>query len=483
MADDSQQLATFLSQLKALNEARDKNKINEYNPYPKQKEFHDMGAHKTERLLSAGNQLGKTYAGAMEAAYHATGLYPHWWKGRRFKKANRGWVGGESAPVVRDTSQKLLLGDLTAGQDQLGTGAIPADMVGTVTWSRGVAQGVDTVTVKHKTGGTSIIKFKSYEQQRQKWQGDTIDWVWFDEEPTMELYSEGVARYTATGGMAWMTFTPLKGMSTVVRRFKQESNDSRGEVIMTAHDALHITEPMLKDMLSKYPDHEHETRINGVPMQGEGRIYVENEKNITVPPFDIPDYWPRIIGADFGYGDHPTAGAWLAHDRDNDIVYLYRSYRKRKTSIADNAEAFRAGGRIPIAWPQDLKRSANDVVSANLTMKDQYANSYCLMLPGPVRNKDGSVSVWAGVVDIQQRMVAGRFKVFSSQHEFFEEYRNYHMKDGKIVKEMDDLLDAVRYGMMGLQYARVIDENWYPGRQKSMLTINRNTKPFDPLEF
>jgi hypothetical protein len=55
-----------------------------YKPYRKQKEFHHSQAR--ERLFEAGNQLGKTLAGGMEVAFHATGKYPSWWQGRRFDR-------------------------------------------------------------------------------------------------------------------------------------------------------------------------------------------------------------------------------------------------------------------------------------------------------------------------------------------------------------------------------------------------------------
>src|SRR5215831_3457061 len=44
-----------------------------YTPYPKQAEFHAAGATHRERLLMAANQVGKTYAAAMELAAHACG--------------------------------------------------------------------------------------------------------------------------------------------------------------------------------------------------------------------------------------------------------------------------------------------------------------------------------------------------------------------------------------------------------------------------
>src|SRR5215831_16676775 len=60
---------------------RTENRLNYYRPYKKQLEFHEAGATHRERLLMAGNQLGKTLAGGFEAAMHATGRYPDDWKG------------------------------------------------------------------------------------------------------------------------------------------------------------------------------------------------------------------------------------------------------------------------------------------------------------------------------------------------------------------------------------------------------------------
>jgi hypothetical protein len=54
---------------------------------------------------------------------------------------------------------------------------------------------------------------------------------------------------------------------------------------------------------------------------------------------------------------------------------------------------------------------------------------------------------------ILERMQTGRFKVFDHLHDWFEEFRLYHRKDGKVVKEADDMMDATRYGIMMLRYA------------------------------
>ena len=88
----------------------DTNQIKNYKPYDWQIKFHKEGQSNPQRLLMAGNRTGKTYCGAIETAYHLTGDYPSWWKGRRFTKPIRAWVGGESNETTRDIVQKELFG-------------------------------------------------------------------------------------------------------------------------------------------------------------------------------------------------------------------------------------------------------------------------------------------------------------------------------------------------------------------------------------
>lgn len=194
------------------------NRLTDYWPYTKQMFFHDAGATNRERLLMAGNQLGKTYCGAGEAAMHLTGLYPDWWEGRRWDRPTRWWAGSKTGEVTRDGVQRYLVGE-PKDESQWGTGMIPKAQLADFGRRQGIADALDNVTVRHVSGGISTLGFKSYDQGRQKWQGETLDGVWFDEEPPMDIYMEGLTRTNATGGMTMITFTPLLGMSDVVSMF------------------------------------------------------------------------------------------------------------------------------------------------------------------------------------------------------------------------------------------------------------------------
>jgi phage terminase large subunit-like protein len=197
------------------------NRLAAYRPYPKQIEFHAAGAGARERLLMAGNQLGKTYCGAAEAAIHLTGLYPDWWTGRRYTRPVRAWAGSKTGEVSRDGVQRLLVGE-PKDRGQWGSGMIPAARLIGCTTRSSTPGALDGLTVRHVSGGVSTLGFKSFDQGREKWQGETLDFVWFDEEPPLDVYIEGLTRTNATGGMAYMTFTPLLGMSEVVSLFLLE---------------------------------------------------------------------------------------------------------------------------------------------------------------------------------------------------------------------------------------------------------------------
>ena len=204
--------------LSALRTRKLENRLTDYWPYSKQIAFHEEGATHRERLLMAGNQLGKTYCGGAETAYHLTGLYPDWWSGRRWDRPVRGWAGSKTGEVTRDGVQRYLVGE-PKDESQWGTGMIPKAKLVDYGRRQGIADALDNVTVQHVSGGISTLGFKSYDQGRQKWQGETLDFCWFDEEPPMDIYMEGLTRTNATGGMTMITFTPLMGMSSVVSMF------------------------------------------------------------------------------------------------------------------------------------------------------------------------------------------------------------------------------------------------------------------------
>jgi len=435
------------------------NKLADYKPYPKQIEFHTAGADDDvrERLLMAGNQLGKTVAGAFEAAMHLTGKYPEWWDGVRFEWETTAWAGSVTGQGTRDTVQRLLLGPVGAW----GTGSIPkADIVDIKRASGGTPDLVESITVKHVSGGTSRITLKTYDQGRERWQGETLNFVWFDEEPPLDIYVEGKTRTNATSGIVWLTFTPLLGMSDVVKRFLIEKVAGTKVITMTIEDAGHYTPEQRKAIIASYPAHEREARAKGIPTLGSGRIFPIDEDLLKENQPPIPKHWRRIVGLDFGW-DHPTAAVWLAHDLDTDTVHVYDAYRLKEATPIIHAATIKAKGAwIPVAWPHDglqHDKGSGDALAA------QYRNLGVNMLKekathAPAKGEEegtGGNGVEAGLMEMLDRMQTGRLKVARHLNDWFEEFRLYHRDEGKVVKIDEDLMSATRYGLMMLRHAKV----------------------------
>jgi phage terminase large subunit-like protein len=434
--------------------------IEDYRPFPKQLEFHAAGAEFRERLFMAGNQLGKTVAGGAECAYHATGDYPDWWEGRVFDHGINAWVGGVTGELTRDGPQRIVLGQPGAW----GTGSIPYKRIKDIQRkSHGVKDAVETLIISHGGGADvqmqeSRIGFKSYDQGRKKFQAETLDFVWFDEEPPIDVYIEGLTR-TNNGdrgrmGMVYQTFTPLMGMSQVVERFLLEQVAGSVIIQMGIADAFQYTEEQRAVIIAAYPAHEREARANGTPAFGSGKVFPVSEETITIASETVlPSHWPAIIGMDFGW-DHPSAAIKMRLDRDDDVLIVVGVHRMREATPLIFAEGIKPWGVwCPVAWPHDGLQ--HDKGSGD-ELAELYRRQGMNMLPKPASFNDDTLdnSVEAGIAGMLDYMVAGRFKVLAHLTEWFEEFRTYHRQEGIIVKKRDDLMSATRMAYMMRRHAR-----------------------------
>lgn len=87
----------------------------------------------------------------------------------------------------------------------------------------------------------SVLGFRTYEQGGEKFQAETLDFVWLDEEPPHDIYMEAITRTNTTLGPVYLTFTPLMGMSATVKRFLIDKHAGTVVVFMGIYDAEHYT--------------------------------------------------------------------------------------------------------------------------------------------------------------------------------------------------------------------------------------------------
>jgi len=402
--------------------------------YPKHIEFLDAGATYRERLFMAGNRVGKTEAGAYESTCHLTGVYPAWWKGKRFDEPTDGWAAGTTNEKTKEVVQEKLIG----AEGHRGEGMIPAHLILNVQMKSGTPGAAQTIWVRHASGGISVVGLKSYEQRRIAFQGTAKQWIWLDEEPSLEIYTECLYRTATTNGIVYTTFTPLLGMSDVVKGFIEPTAETKlvKRVVQAGwEDAPHLDEKAKAELLASTPEYQKDARTKGIPQLGSGKIYPLAESDILVPRREIPAHWPRAYGLDVGW--KKTAAIWGAKDPETQTVYLYHEHYRSTSEPAIHAEGVKAPGDwIPgVADPASLGSSQVDGTKLIETYRK---------LGLDLQPADNAVET--GIFEVWQALSSGRLKVFSTLTNWISEFRKYHRDEkGRIVKADDHILDATRY--------------------------------------
>lgn len=449
-----------------------------FRPYEPQHEFYAYGVTKRERLLLAGNQVGKTVGGAFEMTCHLTGLYPIWWKGKRFSRPVFAIIGGETGELVRDKQQAELCGP-PGDEAGFGTGFIPKGLLVGRTLSHGATGSYDTISVRHVTGGVSTGSFKSYDQGRKRWQSVTAHVVWEDEEPPSDIHDEALARLTGDG-VLFVTCTPLNGKTPFVRRFMgpyKDEDEANGAVdrAITRMGLIHVshfTEEHKEQRLRGYEPRLRRARAYGDPVMEAGLIFETPLADLIIPDngflLRLDPKWPRIWGIDFGgasQAGHPFAAALCAieprpavhpWERDNDVFYVLRTIRMRGTVPAVEAAAIkRIALNVPVAWPHDGTHTEK---STGEQLSELYRAEGLSMLAAHATHQEaGGYQVWPGIREMDNAQRMGRFKVLDTCHEFCDEFEQYHVNaTGKVHKEEDDVMDAVRAAWMMRRKARCV---------------------------
>ena len=425
--------------------------------YEWQSDFTASTKEHHESCLCAGNRTGKTRTGLTSDAFHLLGDYPEDWPGHKFDFAPMCWGLGFSMEKTRDLLQNPLFGDYSPANGFTG-GLVPKERIHSWESATGTPNAMRTVRVKHKNNGLATIQFWSYSQGQHAIMGDNIDWFHIDEEPRdqairPQVLTRSVHGDRGRGGRGIYTFTPENGRTQLVIKFMDEPSKAQFFMKKGWDECPHITEETAQRLLDGYPEHQRDMRMKGEPMLGHGRIYDLSDDFVLCEPFDIPNHYNIISGMDFGW-DHPQAFIQIATDMDNDIDYITHSWKASKVSANDAWGATKGWVKqYPVAWPHDglmHEKGRDDAVQ----QKQHYSNAGFKMLADHATWVDGGNSVENGIYDILHRARTGKLKIFKGQSDLMNEWRQYHRNDkGRIVKIMDDMLDAIRYAYMMKRYA------------------------------
>lgn len=433
--------------LKLLNiereQARRKSRLNEYNKdvvHQKQMLFHKC--LKNNRWVFGGNRSGKTECGAVETVWLARGIHPY----RQNRKNVFGWVVSLTQQVQRDVAQKKILSYLSS-----------ADIVDAVMVSgrrdsldNGV---IDQLFVKNAFGGVSVIGFKSCDQGREKFQGASLDFVWFDEEPPKDVYDECKMRLLDKSGCMFGTMTPLKGMTFIYDEIYLNSCNSPDvwyefmewgdNPYLNPEEVKKMTESLTKDVL--------DSRRYGRFKAESGMVYPEfdEQKHVLDTPFLIPYDWQDVISIDPGL-NNPLSCHFYAVDYDDNVYVVAESYQAEKT-VEYHAEQIKkiADG---LGWhrrPDGRIEALIDSAANQTTLASSKSVTQLFFEHGIACNPKVNKEKFVGIARVKEYFAADKIKIFPCCKNLIRELKNYRWGVGDVpIKKDDHALDELRYYIM-----------------------------------
>ncbi len=419
----------------------------EYNTgkkvHKKQLAFHKC--KKRNRWVFGGNRSGKTECGAVECVYIARGIHPY----RKNKKNTFGWVVSLSQQVQRDVAQSKILRYLN-----------PSWIVD-VTMLSGKKDSleygvIDQIFVRNVFGGISVIGFKSCDQGREKFQGSSLDYVWFDEEPPKDIYDECRMRVFDKRGDIFGTMTPLKGLTYVYDEIYLNSFNSKevwyefmewgDNPFLSKREIKNLTETLSKDQL--------ESRRYGRFRSGTGLVYPEFDESVhVIEPFSVPKEWQDVISIDPGL-NNPLSAHWYAVDYDGNVYVVAEHFEAGKDVFYHSEKIKEISEKLGWKRKRDGRIEALIDSAANQkTLASKKSVSELFYEQGILVNANVNKDMFSGIQRVKQYLnlnkKSPRLYVFKSCVNLIREFKSYFWGSGDTPKKFDDhALDELRYYLM-----------------------------------
>ena len=441
------------------------------NYSPKQKEL--LKSTASALYAKTSNQFGKTQAAAGMVTMQVTQEFPPWFTGWKQPKLTLSrphsmvvWCFAPTGQMMRDGIQSRLLGDVAAGL--VGTGTLPAESIINVQNARGLSGSVDSVTIRRQDGTTAVIRFKSYEQGREAAQSEAVDFIVCDEMPTdMGLWSELLARLSATSGRIWLTATPRKQQSAIALWFKEPGHPERETITATIFDAAHLSDAQREEMKARYANNplEAATRLYGADYTGGGNVLWAPQDEVAMdrPLESFPSYFHKIIGFDPSHGGlsesaHPAGVVFCLFDRASDMFYVVDAFKGQHLLPEQLARRILtpAWGNAPVAWGAAERQGTG---KDGKSYQQMYKELGLRMLAEHATLPGGGVGLDASFELLQQAISNGKLKINRHLIDLWDEIAGLERdEDNKIIPSRDDLLSALRYAFLMRKHAREVSE-------------------------
>ncbi|MGN0822795.1 MAG: terminase large subunit domain-containing protein [Candidatus Gallimonas sp.] len=409
----------------------------------KQLAFHRC--RKRNRWVFGGNRSGKTECGAVEAVYLARGVHPY----RKNRKNAFGWVVSLTAQVQRDVAQKKILHYLRP------------DWIEDVVMTSGrkdhpEAGVIDQIFIKNVFGGTSVIGFKSCDQGRERFQGSSLDFVWFDEEPPKEIYEECLMRVADRRGDVFGTMTPLKGLTFVYEEIylNRRNNPEIWYEFMEWADNPYLSKKEIALLEATLDETTLQSRKLGRFCTREGLVYPEFDESVhVVEPFPVPAEWQDEISIDPGL-HNPLSAHWYAVDYDGNVYVVAEHYCAGRDVDYHARELHRISEAI--GWKRDSAGRLSaliDSAAGQRTLAASKSVSELFYERGILVNPRVNKELFGGIARVKSYLNAKNglpnLYIFSCCTNMIREIKGYFWGSGESPEKRDDhAMDELRYYLM-----------------------------------
>lgn len=418
--------------------------------HKKQLEFHKCT--KRNRWVFGGNRTGKTECGAVETIWLSLGIHPY----KNNKQQTECWVVSLSNRVQKEVAQAKILKYL------------PKNSIVDIIMNEGKKSNpengiIECIIVKNKFNNLSRIWFKSCEEGREKFQGTSLDFVWFDEEPPEEIYTECKMRVLDKCGEIFGTMTPLKGLTYIYNEIylNNLNDDEVFYLFISWEDNPFLNQKEIERLTNSLSKDEIESRKFGrFSSFDSGLIYSEFDINLhVIEPFNIPREWQDTISIDPGY-NNPLSCHWYARDHDNNIYVIAEHFEENKTIEYHSNKINEISNKL------NWKRLSNGMIE---TLIDSAANQKTLsssksvtelfyengIIANPKVNKDVLVGISKVKTFLKNINGNTRLFIFSNCKNLIREFKTYRWNgDNSPVKKDDHALDELRYYIMSISNSK-----------------------------
>lgn len=435
--------------IKIENELKKRNNSSKIGLYNKGRKVHKKQilfhkCKKRNRWVFGGNRSGKTECGAVECVYLACGIHPY-----RKNKITEGWVVSLSRQVQRDVAQKKILDYL------------PASKIEKIVMVSGVQDSaengiIDFILVRSECGGLSRIGFKSCDQGREKFQGASLDYVWFDEEPPQDIYVECKMRILDRRGDIFGTMTPLKGLSWVYNTIYLNENQDKEVWCETMEwaDNPFLSKKEIKNMTQTLPADELESRRYGHFMQNGGMVYNEFDENVhVIQPFNVPSEWQDNISIDPGL-HNPLSAHFYAVDFDGNVYVVAEHFEAQQNVEHHSKKIKEIADRL--GWKRDRNGYLRALIDSAASQKTLASEKNVVELfydNGILTDTHVNKDLFSGISVVKSYLKSAdgtaRLFIFKNCVNLIRELKSYWWGDGdNPIKKDDHALDELRYYLM-----------------------------------